>query len=271
MNDINLYESIIEIENDFPIKIRKYTQAQFFPNWHEHIELLYIINGSGKFFLNSKPINAKSGETIIANSNELHYMTSSSAVDYLCVIINPSIFNDVNCKNIILKSKISEDRFISDIFNDIYNEHISEDSCSDIAIKGKIYILMAYLIRHHAAEQLPQSEYDMRIAKMKTINKILDYIHQNYKIPFSTGILAKELFLSESHLCRIFKSATGFSVIEYLNRYRIEKAAVLLKNTNESISTIAQNTGFDNLNYFDRIFKRYKKVSPNIFRKSTTN
>lgn len=267
MNDIKLYEKIAETEKDFPIKVRRYLQKEIGSHWHEHIELLHILNGSGTFFFNAKNVYAESGETLVVNSNELHYMTADEAVDYICVIVDPSVFDDADCKGIILENKISGDRFIADAFMRIYREYSAGDICSGIAIKGEICLLLAYMYRKHASKQLSRSEYDMRIARMRTANKILNLIHEHYGEPLSTADLAERLFLSESHLCRLFKQAVGMSPMEYVNKFRVDKACVLLKNTDESISEIARAAGFENLNYFDRIFKRYKNISPGNFRK----
>lgn len=268
MNDIELYENISEIEQGFPIKIRKYTTAEFAPHWHEHIELLYIINGEGIFFCNSKPVAAHTGETIIINSNELHYIKADAPVEYICAIINPIIFNDTNHRNIILASKIPENEFVANSFKRILNEFIENNPCSDLIIKGEIYLLMAYLIKNHTSAQLSSSKYNARIYKMKKVNTLLDYIHTNYNKQVSTSDLAKMQYVTESHLCRMFKHSVGMSILEYVNILRIDKSAILLKNTDEPISKIAQSVGFDNLNYFDRVFKRHKNMSPKEYRNS---
>ena len=97
---------------------------------------------------------------------------------------------------------------------------------------------------------------------------ILDYIHENYNRPLTTADLAEKWYISESHLCKIFKRSVGMTVLEYLNSFRIDKAAMLLQSTDSGISEIAQKVGFDNLNYFDRMFKKYKGMSPQSFRRS---
>ncbi len=268
MNDITLYEDISEFENKFPIKVRRYKNCEFAPHWHEHIELHYILGGSGTFSCNSKSIGVRKSETVVVNSNELHYMTAPETVDYICVLIHPSLFSDVHCKNVIIQSKIPEDEFITNIFMRIYEEYLSNNKYSDIIIKGNICLLIAYLIKNFEGEELSQYEYNLRLSRMKNINMLLDFVHKNYTKQISTSALAQKLFISESHLCRIFKNAVGMSFIDYLNSFRVDKAAILLKNTDESISFIAQRVGFENLNYFDRIFKKYKKLSPNQYRKS---
>lgn len=55
MNDILLYEDISGLAQGFPIKIRKYTAAEFPPHWHEHIELLHVCRAAAAF-LQFKPV-----------------------------------------------------------------------------------------------------------------------------------------------------------------------------------------------------------------------
>lgn len=270
MNDIELYENISELEKDFPIKVRRYKGHSLSPHWHEHIELLHLLSGSGIFSCNTKTTEAHCGETIVVNSNELHSFEADNDIDYICVIINPAIFDDVNCKNTILESKIPKDEFITSAFSRIYNEYEKNSVCSDMIIKGEIYLLMAYLIKNHTSVHLSQSEYNTRINRIEKINSFLDYIHKNYNRPLTTSDLANKWYITESYLCKIFKHSVGISVLEYLNSFRIYKAAILLKNTDEDISEIARSVGFDNLNYFDRIFKRYKGTSPKKYRNLMT-
>ena len=67
---------------------------------------------------------------------------------------------------------------------------------------------------------------------------------------------------------KFFKVNMGTGFTEYLNDYRLTMAARLLKSSDESILMIAEESGFDNLSYFNRIFKRKYGVSPGSYRKS---
>ena len=79
-------------------------------------------------------------------------------------------------------------------------------------------------------------------------------------------MLADMLYLNEPYFCRLFKNATGQSVMTYINSLRIEKASVLLENSAASITDVALQVGFDDLNYFSRTFKRFMKVTPMQYR-----
>jgi hypothetical protein len=85
---------------------------------------------------------------------------------------------------------------------------------------------------------------------------------------WATGNLVIGLAVGLS--CRFFKKMTGRSALAYVNEYRIEKATVLLTKTDEPIGEIAESVGFDDLNYFSRVFKKVKKCSPGEYRKIHT-
>ena len=87
-------------------------------------------------------------------------------------------------------------------------------------------------------------------------------------LPITAAALAKANYISESHLCRSFKSAVGMPLTQYVNRLRMEKAAVLLRNTDEDISAVARSVGIEDLGYFDRLFRRAAGMSPGAYRRA---
>lgn len=270
MNDISLYEKIPEVEQNFPIKILSQNCISLGPHWHEHIELLHILSGNGTFTCGSKTFHAEAGDTIAVNSNELHCFVSDKPVTYICVIIRFSFFNDVDFENILLLSKIPPDDIIHRHICTMRKEYCSRNIGADMMVKGEAYLLMTHLRRCYTQAKLSDYEYNVRMAKLKKINEILDFIHEHYNENISTSQLAKKYFLSEGYICHMFKKASGKTITGYLNDFRIEKASVLLKNTDESISEIAARVGFDDVNYFDRLFKKRMNINPKKYRSINT-
>jgi YesN/AraC family two-component response regulator len=102
------------------------------------------------------------------------------------------------------------------------------------------------------------------------VKRILAYFHQNYDRPISRREVAEALGVSENHLTRIFGREIGLSPWDYLNRYRVKQAKELLLRTNDSISSVALQVGFDDPAYFSRVFRKQVGVSPSAFRQQAT-
>ena len=72
---------------------------------------------------------------------------------------------------------------------------------------------------------------------------------------------------NEKYIGKLFKAQTGFTVKEYLNRRRLDTAEQLLRNTKLSITEISSKSGFNNVTYFNRLFKKHFNFSPKNYRK----
>lgn len=97
-------------------------------------------------------------------------------------------------------------------------------------------------------------------------NEILEYINNNYQDTIELKECAERYHTSPSYIARMFKKYYGVSFITYVNNLRIDKALVLLKNTDVSIKEIAYKVGYNNLNYFYKVFKKNIGITPNIFK-----
>lgn len=98
---------------------------------------------------------------------------------------------------------------------------------------------------------------------------VLKYIENNYMQKITIGDIAAAVGFSESHFMRYFKETMGTSFVEYLRDYRLTIASRLLTSSDSSILNIAAETGFENLSYFNRVFKEKYKMTPRQFRKES--
>ena len=92
------------------------------------------------------------------------------------------------------------------------------------------------------------------------------YIQQNYTRSFSLQELSETIGVSRSYLSRIFKTETGISLWDYLNRFRIQTAKQHLLLTDASITEIALRVGYDDVGYFGRVFRKVTGCSPRAYR-----
>lgn len=94
------------------------------------------------------------------------------------------------------------------------------------------------------------------------ITNVQKYIHNNLSNPeLSLRLIAKELYVNESYLSRVFKQEKQESLIEYITRNRIEKSLQLMDVTDMKAYEIAEAVGIKDAHYFSICFKKYLGVT----------
>ncbi len=102
----------------------------------------------------------------------------------------------------------------------------------------------------------------------RLVRQAMAYLHEHYAEPITREDLAQHVGLSDDYLTSCFHKELGLTPIAYLNRYRVQQAKQLLKNTHKSITEIALDVGFASSSYFSRIFRRETGMSPEAYRRS---
>ncbi|MEC0368977.1 response regulator transcription factor [Paenibacillus chibensis] len=106
----------------------------------------------------------------------------------------------------------------------------------------------------------------MQLTSRQDINSLLTYIKDNLTRDISLKEAAERINISETYLSTIFKKETGMGFTDWINTMRIEQAASLLMETSLPSYLIAEQVGYENINYFGRLFKKMKGVSPQKYR-----
>ncbi|WP_020395720.1 AraC family transcriptional regulator [Thiolinea disciformis] len=106
-------------------------------------------------------------------------------------------------------------------------------------------------------------------ASLQQISSVVDFLSANYSTPFSLADIAKQLGMTESRLSRSFRRATGNTFTDFVNRLRINRACQLLMETDQYVSTICYNVGFNNIANFNRRFMELKGMTPSEFRRQS--
>jgi AraC family transcriptional regulator len=101
----------------------------------------------------------------------------------------------------------------------------------------------------------------------KRLNIVLDYIDKHLDEEISLEKLAKIAFFSKYHFHRIFSGMTGQSVMSYIKRLKLQRAAGRLIYSNQSVTDIAFDAGFETLEAFIRSFKKMYSKSPLQYKK----
>ena len=99
------------------------------------------------------------------------------------------------------------------------------------------------------------------------INELKRYVSENYKDPIKLKDIAGIYGFNEKYMGRLFKTETGISFSNYINELRLSSAKQKLISTTKSVTDIALLSGFDNVTYFNRLFKKQNGITPTEFRK----
>lgn len=100
------------------------------------------------------------------------------------------------------------------------------------------------------------------------IIRAIHYIYANYMRDISLEAISQEAYMSKNHFCTLFRKETGDNFIVYLQKVRIEKAKIYLRNPEFRIQEVAEKVGIDNYRYFSTLFHKYTGMSPSQFRES---
>jgi transcriptional regulator GlxA family with amidase domain len=105
-------------------------------------------------------------------------------------------------------------------------------------------------------------------ADSRRVQKVHDYLMQNYTQEIRLGKLADMVGMSEVAFSRFFRLRTGKSVTDYLLDIRIGNAIRMLVDSTQSVSEVSYSCGFNNLSNFNRIFRKRKGCTPKEFREN---
>ncbi|KJR46133.1 Response regulator containing CheY-like receiver domain and AraC-type DNA-binding domain [Desulfosporosinus sp. I2] len=95
-----------------------------------------------------------------------------------------------------------------------------------------------------------------------------DFMMENYALPLTVTDVAEHLFISPSHLSRLFREELDCTINDYLTRVRVEQAVEMMKKPEFSVAQVSKAVGFQNQSYFSKVFRKYIGVTPLIYKNS---
>jgi AraC-like DNA-binding protein len=125
-------------------------------------------------------------------------------------------------------------------------------------------VLIALMRKRPEPEAAGEGQGRVRVL----VEKAIAFIESNVAEKLSAEDLANQAGLSESHLNRVFRAQTGYAPMEYLRRYRVQRAKDLLANVDLAVKEIARQAGFDDAYHFSKVFRQIAGVTPTAYRDS---
>ncbi len=176
------------------------------------------------------------------------------------VVIGKDVACIIYIGNILEKTKgiekLKKNLGNKDYLLDSLEKNFSYDQCEVVGSLLETYI-------HTLLENIPSdnlNNFNPRIENIKT------YIETNLEYDIKISQVAKIFHYNEQYLGRLFKKEMHMSFSNYVSKQRIERAKLLLKETDDSVIDIAIKVGFNNVTYFNRVFKKHLKMTPSEFR-----
>ncbi|HBE01541.1 MAG: hypothetical protein A2096_05075 [Spirochaetes bacterium GWF1_41_5] len=257
---------------------------------HQFIELAIVTKGHGRHEGSNQTFNIQTGDVVFINHHIIHRFIpmpdDELKVIFICFL--PSIIEST--ATLSLPDKIFLDMMFFEPFfrNDKVFEnkiHIADADFQRILAAG--FHLVHYFSRlfAHPSERINELiksfffsllhsvllEYRRIIPHLSreysTVQSILNFISENLYENITLDAVAVKTGLSKFYISAIFNRMIGYSIPDYINQKRIDKAKELLSGTNYSIIRIACEIGYNNISYFHRIFKSLTGSTPSDFRK----
>lgn len=129
---------------------------------------------------------------------------------------------------------------------------------------------MLEIFAKHISELAARISVIPEMSEPDAIRRSREYIRDHSGDRMSLDQVASVANMSASHFCRVFKKATDMNFSEYVARVRVEKAKVMLLESNYTMTHIAFDTGFNSVTDFNRTFKKMTGITPTAFRKQST-
>ncbi|HIW22235.1 MAG TPA: AraC family transcriptional regulator [Candidatus Dorea intestinavium] len=276
MQYVNYREKRVRGTKDFPLEYhhvsKNHPQYTMSLHWHVEYEIIRILKNDFTITIDEKTLTAKAGECLLIPPGSVHSGIPNDCL-YECLVfdINMLVNKNEACKRIIKAISDHEVelpylftrsyRDINQIVDNTFDVTISKKEGYEMVVEGLLYQLFGTIFTEHYYEPLRDTEpkHHKRLLQLKTA---LEYIENSYQKAISLNDMAASVNMSPKYFCRFFHDMTNHTPVEYLNSYRIERASYQLLTTDQSITEIAYNNGFNDLSYFIKTFKKYKGITP---------
>lgn len=256
-------------------------------HWHYYIEMLYSVSGKARVILGGVGYSFEEGDLVLINAREVHsvYSDCDEGASYYVLKFDPEVlyttsrtvfeskyvlpFTMVKASHqkVFTRQEI-EDTSIPFLMKEIYQEYQNPNYGFELAIRTHICRIFLWVLRNWQSKGLNlDARYSLKEKEMKTLQKVFDYLDENYQEDITARSVARMCNMSYSYFSRHFKAVIGKTFTEYLNYIRITEAEKLLLTTDMNITEVALRTGFSDSSYFIKQFRHFRSMSPKQYQK----
>lgn len=240
---------------------------------HDCYEIYYSISGGKQFLIDNKFYSIQPGDLFLINQYESHYLTQIDQMihERIVLSIHPEYVKRLSTTETDLdecfrnhsarfQHKISlnkehQNRFLYYINKITDANQYAHDILEEAAFLELLVMLNSISKANDTSTDTSGFTYHTQV------QDILAYINQNITSPITIEALANYFYLSQSYICRVFKSATGTTINKYIIARRISIAKALL-NDGVSVTRAYEQSGFNDYNSFYKAFIKAVGITP---------
>ncbi len=243
---------------------------------HDMVEMIYIIRNEGIYEINGVSCPVKAGDIVIYNSDVVHNECGKVPPPPVYGLEIGNIqreglpfchFLPSGVSPVISTGELSSD--FKRLFQMIYHQSCAQTPEAAMICQSLLSALLQMTDRLISGTA-PSVVSENADSKALTLGRQLQiYVDEHALEDLNIQIVADHFAISPTYTSRVFKKATGMSLIQYLIQRRIGEAQTLLLITDLPVTEIAQKVGYDNLSHFVKMFTQNVGLSPNRYRKQS--
>ena len=280
MHYLDYHEQRQHRTGDFPLAFyhvdRNFVRYQMATHWHKETEIIRILSGRLKIYVDDREIMAEAGDLITLGSGVIHGADPEDCV-YECIVFDPEALTPAveSCKQ-DLQGILRQTIFLrsGDIAADAEYTSAVERlfTLAGMDFLGHIMELLSAVhgfigghLRNLGAAQL-HTVSERTWQRAEQLKPALEYIEKHYGSHISLETLARLTGFSPKYFCLFFRTIVHRSPIDYLNYYRIERAAQLLTGADMNVAEVAVHCGYADSSAFIKQFRKYKGTTPKQYK-----
>ena len=252
-------------------------------HWHDELEIIYVKSGFLTVSISGESYIGKAGDAFVVSPGNLHLMGSQTGtVDYFTFLfplkyisfrtddmLDDKLLEPLNSGHLMICPRVKDTaKELCEQLIEIYMAK-TDESESKIAAQIKIkVILLQFILEMWEKGLVIENDTNGRNIVEK---EMVSYIQQNFTGKISLKEFGEQFHLSEKYISRYFKEHFHITLSQYITYLRLEHAKQLLQDTDMPVTEVALQSGYQNVSYFIRSFKKAYAVSPLKYRKSDEN
>ncbi|MCL1666222.1 AraC family transcriptional regulator [Elizabethkingia ursingii] len=249
-------------------------------HYHPEIELVCVISGSGTRHVGYHKSNYTNGDLVLIGSNIPHSGFGLNSVDPHEEIVLQFREDILHFPQQEVETRAVKDLLERSKYGILYSTATKKSLLPKLKklLESEGYkrylLLLEILFELSLCEEYELLNKEIMpytiISKNKTrLENIFTYVEHHYDKEINIEDVAKLANLTLPAFCNFFKKATQITFTEFVNRYRINKACLLMAQ-DKTISECSYSCGFNNVTYFNRMFKKYTNKTPSEFIRSNS-